>query len=490
MATLIIAATVVAAGGARADSSAAAPTGWHDRVTLTLSDRARGEFVDWFEPPVSKAPAGAARYDFFANQLRVGAKINVPHLLLTLEGQDTRLVNLPDDAAPPASGAGTLGPGGLYFLNTRDRDQGEVFLKQGNVTLTDIPHAAGISATLGRFEYGDGLEAMPADPALAWVKQARISQRLVGPFGYTHVTRSLDGIRVAYDASDVNLTALGSRPTQGGFEVSANQELDIWLAGLALTLKKIENLAPLDARLFYFFYRDERHDAEKVDNRRKAARDADGETIDIHTLGAHAATVVDVGPGRFDALLWGALQAGDWGELDHAGWAWAVEGGYQVPKLCAQPWLRFGYSRSSGDDDPANGTHYTFFQMLPTARVYAQFPFYNLMNNQDFFAQLILKPHNKLTVRADYHWLMLTESADLWYAGGGATNASVFGFAGLPSGGGRKLSNLVDVSVTVSLLKQLTAYAYYGRAMGKSVVEQTFAGPDANYGFIEMTYRY
>ena len=90
----------------------------------------------------------------------------------------------------------------------------------------------------------------------------------------------------------------------------------------------------------------------------------------------------------------------------------------------------------------------------PDARIYAQFPFFNLMNSQDTFAQLILKPHSRVTVRTDYHWLRLSEKRDLWYAGGGATNA------------------------------------YYGHAFGQGVVKHTFAGADANYGYLELMLRY
>jgi hypothetical protein len=156
----------------------------------------------------------------------------------------------------------------------------------------------------------------------------------------------------------------------------------------------------------------------------------------------------------------------------------------------AAPWLRAGYNRSSGDDNPADDTHGTFLQLLPTARIYAQFPFFNLMNNEDLFTQLILKPHSRVTLRSDYHWLRVTESVDLWYAGGGATNSKVFGFAGLPASGRHELAQLVDASVTLSLLKQLTAYAYYGRAFGQGVVKATFAGASADYGYVELTFRY
>src|SRR5262249_22594424 len=160
-----------------------------------------------------------------------------------------------------------------------------------------------------------------------------------------------------------------------------------------LTLKQLPGAPPLDARLFYLYFQDERFDRAaatkppvKVDNRPLAARVADEDAIAIHTVGAHAVTVVDVGPGRIDGLLWGALQTGQWGVQDHDAWAYAAEAGYQLPHVPAAPWLRVGYDQSSGDDNPADGDHRTFLQMLPTARIYAQFPFFNMMNTQDLFA--------------------------------------------------------------------------------------------------------
>ncbi len=472
-----------------------ATAGLQDQITLTLSERVRGEFVDWFEPPANKASAGVQRYDFLGNQFRVGAKVNAPHTLLTLELQHTELVNLPGDASLAAP-QGNLGPGAIYFANTHERDQGEFFLKQANMTLHDLPGLDGGSATFGRFEYSDGLETVPGDAALAWLKRARIAERLVGPFGYTHVTRSFDGARAAYDTPDFNLTAMGTRPTQGGFEVSANRELDVYLAGLAATLKQLPGLPPFDARLFYLYYEDQRDEALKTDNRstvksEDVLRRSDHRAIAIHTWGAHSITVVDAGPGKVDGLLWGAVQTGDWGQLAHQGWAYAVEAGYQFPQLFAAPWIRAGYDRSSGDHNPNDHTHETFFQIIPTARIYAQFPFYNMMNSEDLFAQLILKPHSRVTVRTDCHWLRLTESKDLWYSGGGATSNQFFGFAGIPSNGRRDLSYLADVSLTISILKQLSAYAYYGRAFGQAVVKGTFPGGEtANYGYIELTFKY
>jgi hypothetical protein len=220
-------------------------------------------------------------------------------------------------------------------------------------------------------------------------------------------------------------------------------------------------------------------------------RRKDNGSIDIHTWGGHVVSVVDAGPGKVDGLLWGALQAGEWGQLHHFAWAYAAEAGYQFPRVYAAPWLRVGYDQGSGDNDPNDKRHKTFYQILPTARLYAQTPFFNLMNSQDLFAQLIVKPCEKVTVRTDYHWLRLSSSKDLWYAGGGATNNQIFGFTGIASHGQKELAHLADISFTVSILKQLTAYAYYGRAFGQGVVKATFpGGENANYGYVELTYRY
>src|SRR5207245_1297399 len=137
-------------------------------------------------------------------------------------------------------------------------------------------------------------------------------------------------------------------PPVGNLGPGAVRELDLTLAGAALTLKHLPLAPPADVRLFYLYYRDGRDGVLKVDNRPLPVRTADRAPIAIHTAGGHGVTVVDVGPGRLDLLAWVAVQAGDWGVDDHAAWAYAVETGYQLPTLAAAPWLRVGYDRSSG----------------------------------------------------------------------------------------------------------------------------------------------
>src|SRR5207244_3416490 len=200
-------------------------------------------------------------------------------------------------------------PGPLDFPPTHATAQGAPFLKLGFLTF----RRSGLTATGGRFEYADGLETEPADPTLAFVKRFRIAERLVGPFSYSHVSRSFDGGRGSYDRPAWNVTAMAVRPTHGGFEVSANREIGaVGLAGLALTLKRLPHAPPADVRVFYLYYDDRRRTA-KVDN--SAGPEMDRGRIAIHSAGAHAATVIDVPAGAVDALLWGVVQAGRWGRL-------------------------------------------------------------------------------------------------------------------------------------------------------------------------------
>ena len=96
--------------------------------------------------------------------------------------------------------------------------------------------------------------------------------------------------------------------------------------------------------------------------------------------------------------------------------AMAAEIGWQPSGLPGlKPWIRAGYDYTSGDSNPTDDKHGTFFQVLPTARIYARMPFFNLMNNVDAFGEFIFRPLSRLTIRSDVHALSLADGHDLWY---------------------------------------------------------------------------
>ena len=472
-----------------------------DHLTLSASNRMRGEVVSWFDPG---GPKSNENYSFFANRVRFGGTLSFPTIEFVVEGQDTRLVNLPGadsiNTGAGTKGLGTLGPGALYFANTGTRDQGEVFLHLGYATVRDFG-LPGVSARVGRFGYNHGLEKVAHDPSLAWLQRARISQRLIGNFDYTNVGRSFDGVQALYDYGPFNLTTLASHPTAGGYNVNANKEIDkVDLIAATASVVEPEGVPPLSAQLFYIYYGD-RRDLVVTDNRprtpppgqtctasnRSLFRSCDTSDLHISTIGADIVDVMDVGPGPLDLLGWVAGQVGAWESLDQRAWGYAPEAGYQLPAVPLQPWMRLGFFRSSGDHNPGDSTHGTFFQVIPTARTYALFPFFNLMNNQDLFLQGILKPLPGLTATVSTHWLRTTDSADLWYAGGGATSNTFFGYSGIPAKGRHELSYLTDFELTYVFNKHLSLYAYYGRAIGQGVVGANFVGNNADYAYLEMT---
>src|SRR5262249_52981923 len=150
--------------------------------------------------------------------------------------------------------------------------------------------------------------------------------------------------------------------------------------------------------------------------------------------------------GPLDMLGWAAVQRGAWGSLTQRAHAYALEVGWQPATFGSlAPWLRSGYNEGSGDDNPTDQSHGTFFQLLPTPRVYARLPFFNLMNTRDTFGEAIVRPLKNLTIRTDVHALQLARSSDLWYSGGGAFQPGSFGYTGRPSNGHTGLGTLYDV---------------------------------------------
>ncbi|MGH7822496.1 MAG: alginate export family protein, partial [Candidatus Binatia bacterium] len=228
----------------------------------------------------------------------------------------------------------------------------------------------------------------------------------------------------------------------------------------------------------------------KSDNRPLDVRTADGDDIAIHSVGGHWIHAVPLDAGPVDLLAWGVAQTGDWGSLDHSAGAFDFEVGWQPAGVPWKPWLRAGYGRSSGDDDPADGDHGTFFQILPTARIYSFSTSYNLMNNEDGFAQLLLRPAPGLVSRTDLHVIRLAEGADLWYQGAGATladRAVGFGFPGRPAFGEHDLFRVVETTLSYQWNPRLGVALYYAHAFGSSVVRRIFESDDADFGYVEMT---
>jgi hypothetical protein len=454
------------------------------KLSVSGSLRLRGEFWGWFEPP---GPHDNI-YNFFGSVARGAVQWKDDDFDVLFEAQNSSLAGLPDDAVAPAP-QGPLGLGAVYFAHNRRRDDTNIFLKQAYLVLKRVG-IDGLTLKGGRFDFSEGNEVLTKEPTLDWLKNVRLAQRLIGPFAFSHVGRAFDGAHISYTHGPMNATLMASHPTQGGFDLAGMKEMnEIDLLYGALNLTKPSFAENMDARFFYIYYGDGRG-LLKSDNRPAPVRTADKQDISMHTEGGHWISTLPTSVGPIDFMAWGALQQGQWGKLDHDAWAWDVEIGWQPSMLPGKPWFRVGYGRTSGDDNPGDRDHDTFFQLLPTARLYSFSTFYNLMNNEDGFIQLLLRPSPGLVARTELHFIRLTESKDLWYTGSGATLSDRnvgFGYPGRPAFGQRDLFRVIENSVTYDWNKYVSVTAYYGHVFGQNVIRSIYAEDEANFGYLEVT---
>lgn len=472
-------AIVVLLGAAAVSAQPQTPSG----VVFLGSLRSRLEAWDWFE-----AKPADNTYPFSGNILRLSLSQARGPWDWQLEFAAPILLGLPDRAVATGT-PGALGLGANYYAaNSASRNAAMIFPKQVFLRWRK-------TVRVGRFEFADGAERVPKDATLAAIKRDRINQRLIGPFGWTHVGRSFDGFQYVQNTRNATYTLTSGIPTRGVFQTDGWGWNRAAVAYAAASWSWGQGNHTAETRLLAIYYQDWRH-VVKTDSRPLAVRRQDLNNIRIGTFGGHHLSAWKIVAGTLDLMLWGVGQTGSWGIQDHRAQAFAVEGGFQPAaaaswlKAC-KPWLRFGYFESSGDANPGDGVHGTFFQILPTPRPFARFPFFNLENIQDVNAALILRPHGKVTVTSEFHALRLASRSDLWYQGGGVFQPWTFGYAGRNAGGARSLANLYDLSIDYRVNPAVTLSGYFGVAQGRAVAAAIYPqNKNARFGYLELTYRF
>ena len=456
-------------------------------IAVTGTLRSRVYAWDWFQPTT-----GENEYGYSGNLLRVNffekrkgwdwdAEFAVPFLL-----------GLPDNATAPAP-QGALGLGSNYYTaNSNSRNSAMVFAKQMFVRFKGLGSSEASTLQVGRFEFNDATELTPKNATLANLKAGRLSQRLIGTFGWSDVGRSFDGMRYSYSSkAKDDFTFVAAIPTRGVFQTDGWGWNRVGFGYGAYTHEWGKGKHAADSRLFVLDYDDWRN-IVKTDARPLAVRRGDTENIHLQTFGGHTLHAFTTNAGTIDALGWTAIQTGRWGTQKHLAYSLDVEAGIQpklLPKL--KPWLRGGFTLGSGDGNATDNRHETFFQVLPTPRPYARMPFFNMMNMEDRFGTLILRPHAKITVSSEFHSLRLSNAKDLWYSGGGAFQPWTFGYAGRATSGKRSLANLYDTNVEFRATRYATFTGYFGYAQGLAAMQQIYpAGKNGQFGYVEALIRF
>ena len=478
---------LLVAAGLAAGQQAAAPAPMKiGDINFSGSIRTRGEAWDWFQ-----AASGDNQYGFSGNIARFSFSQSRETWDWNAEFAAPFLLGLPDNASAPGVQGG-LGLGSNYFAASgRSQNAAMIFPKQLYVRFTSVGGSKAHMLKLGRFEFNDGTEVVSKNATLTAVKATRIQQRILGGFGWTHAGRSFDGLHYSFTKAAGNFTFVGAVPTRGVFQVDGWGWNKTSFGYAAFTRPWGAGKHVAETRAFGVFYKDWRP-VVKTDNRPLAVRRADLANLNVWMFGGHTVHAVSTRPGTIDLMLWGAGQTGRWGLQDHRAGAIDAEAGFQpaiLPKL--KPWFRGGFHWGSGDNDPNDAKHGTYFQVLPTPRPFARFPFFNMMNNRDVFGMLLLRPHAKLTVSTEYHALRLGKANDLWYQGGGVFQPWTFGYVGRATSGKRSLANFYDVSADYRVHPKATLSGYFGYAQGLATTASIYPkGKDGKFGYLELLYRF
>lgn len=336
---------------------------------------------------------------------------------------------------------------------------------------------------VGRQDMKLGTEALQEEPDWRYLKAARLGERLVGTVGWSHAERAFDGVDAGWKVGGHLLHAFGAQPTTGVFAVDDAYEplRELRFGGASWTVLRDTWLPHTELGLFGLYYDDERDPEDGG----LAAGD-----VEIYTLGGHWLGVYPLGPGKVDVVLWAAGQLGDFADLDHRAAAGIAEVGYRLPELPGKPWLRVGVNAASGDGQPDDGDHHTFFNGLPTNHLYYgfadQLAFQNLV---DSFLQLRLAPHPWVAVNAFVHGFWLASRDDARYAGTGAFDRNVFGYTAQASGGQRDVGTEFDLVVTVTPHRSVTLEGGFAWLEGGDVFRNA-TDRDVLFGYLSLELRY
>lgn len=448
----------------------------------------RAELWRYFQPDPHPPPGGGRNpdYTFVGTRFTLGATYRGSRWSADGALQYVRLDNLPTGSVGP----GFFGNGGAYFFHANGRFSYQFYLRRLSLGWRDA--ASGTWVEAGRFSRAAGTDVPSGDATIDRTVADELNGRLLGDAEWSFYQRAWDGVRGGVARGGVAATVTAAVPTQGTFEESANLPIDrLRVGAIEVTLAPGRLVPRTRVEAFAMFYDDRRRVTGRPDN---AAANPVARAVDVQvtTVGASIAGAYPSRWGRSDLTAWGAVQTGSWYGHSHRAASATASVGHRLTGVLGRPWMRAGTVWASGDGDPADDRHGTFFPMLPSSDRVSRLNAYALMNVVDHWATLELAPHAALDLTGGLHRVSLATGADGWYQGSGASQraGTYVGVLGLPTRGAERLGTVVETSATWRARRWWTVRGYVGRMAGGDVVAQNFAGRRLVSGWLESTLRF
>lgn len=411
-------------------------------VAPYLINVTRRETWSFFDPPPG---GGVPDYAFYGNRATLGVRVSARRLEAHGAFQYAQLVGLPKDS----SGPGPLGAGAEFYAAARWPKAYQLYFKAMSLRVKNV--LPGLSIEGGRLAYESG-----AGTAVAG--------RLIGNADWTMFERAFDGARADYTGAGWRAHVSFLMPTQGAYEESASPTMSKVRIGTGTWSRG-------GFQAFAHDYRDTRPVRARPDN---TGRRVEGVDVHVQTLGAFHGVRV----GGLDLHAWGALQRGDWYGDSHRAFSAVAGAGYRWTDAAWHPAVSGGIAYASGDGDPNDRRHGTFFPMVPTTRPDVLGGTYAQMNLRDLYARMQVRPGRRLILTSDVHRLSLAQSLDRWYSGTGATASTgrYFGYSTRQSRLATGLGTVMQVSAEAALARYWSVKASGGLVKGGEVVTRQFDG--------------
>lgn len=181
--------------------------------------------------------------------------------------------------------------------------------------------------------------------------------------------------------------------------------------------------------------------------------------------------------------------AGQWGKFAGdtvAAWMASAVAGYTFQDCPWRPRLGVAFDWASGDDDPLDGMHQTFFQHFPFGHYYLGY--LDLVGRQNVLAaraDLSFKPHEKINVGLTYHAFWLADSEDALYnaAGNVARRRGPGTFE-------HEVGSELDLTIVYNLDRHTSFLLGWSHLWPSSFIENSGPSEDVDFFYIQYAFKF
>lgn len=297
-------------------------------------------------------------------------------------------------------------------------------------------------------------------------------ERFVGPLNWMNTARVFDAVKVVYNPWEwLQSDFFFSYPVRIDAEKSDRAVRSDRFSGIYLSYKKVKDHV-FDTFLFNRYISDATLTSERSGKR--------GE-LKEYTLGNRF-------KGKCGRVDYGTEYAFQFGRRAHdeiLAWAFHQEAGYTFLKTWGLPRIYAEFNHASGDRNPSDGMIGTFDQLFPTNHnKYGLIDLMGFKNMNDIMLGSGLKPTQKISTAAEFHWFFLDAKESPWFnASGGVVRAS-------NSEASTQLGQELDLYATYAVNRFISFLTGYSHFFAGPFTEDALGGDDgADFFYTQVVFK-